>query len=1211
MTTLCISSVSHAQQAQNPIIWADVPDMAMIRVGDTYYMSSTTMHLSPGLPIMKSKDLVNWEIVNYAYDILDDMDELNLANGKSSYGRGSWASSLRYHNGTYYASTFAQTTGKTYVYTTKDIEKGPWKVSSFRPALHDHSLFFDNDGRVYMITGGGNLRLIELTADAAAIKPDGFNQVIIPNASAVSGPNIGLPAEGSQLLKHDGKYYLFNITWPRGGMRTVIVHRADKITGPYEGRVALQDKGVAQGSLIDTPQGEWFAYLFRDNGAVGRVPYLVPVKWENGWPVLGVDGKVPDTLNLPASKGPLPGIVASDDFERRAGERALPLVWQWNHNPDNKLWSLTARPGYLRLSTGRVDNDFLSARNTLTQRTFGPESSATTAIDVSNLKDGDCAGLALLQKNYGLVGVQAEGGANYLVMVNAGSGRPAEAERISLRQTKVYLKAECDFKNRADKAHFFYSLDGHSWTSIGTQLHMSYTIPHFMGYRFGLFNYATKTPGGFVDFDYFHISDKITAGNDRKDVNNLRKDAAMENNGAKTVNGAVSASSPATTNIPGAEYPRIDADLRVTFRVKAPDAKQVQFELGKRYDAVRDAEGFWTATTDPQVSGFHYYWLVINGVQVNDPASETFYGTGKQTSGIEIPDKDGAFYAPQNVPHGEVRERVYFSKTTGAWRRIFVYTPPDYDTNRAAHYPVLYLQHGGGEDERGWPNQGRVAFIMDNLIAAGQAVPMLVVMEKGYARKPDEPPVPLRPPGGGAAGIPPDFSRMFSTLDEVFAKDLIPFIDATYRTLPDRDHRALAGLSMGGMQSFVIGLGHLDLFSSIGGFSGGGGGFGGGDFDPKTAHNGVMADAEAFNKKVHVLWLGIGTTEPQRMYDSVHNYHLALDKAGIKHVYYESPGTSHEWLTWRRSLHEFAPLLFKAQSPSVAPQGANAEPNSTRPQEGPGRGPGGGTGRGQQPIVLGPDDKPAFPPAPAGYDQLRDDIPHGTVRLVEYNSTTVGTQRHMLVYTPPGFSRRKKYPVLYLLHGIGGDEWEWKNGGAPEVILDNLYTDKKIVPMIVVLPNGRAQKNDRAVGNVYSTAPAFETFEGDLLKDIIPWMETNYPVKSGAKYRALAGLSMGGGQALNFGLGHLDSFAWVGAFSPAPNTRMPEKLLPNPDEARQKLKLLWVACGDKDGLLFIAQRTHRYLAEHQVPHIWHVGPGEHNFVFWKQNLYYFAQDLFK
>jgi beta-xylosidase len=501
------------EHAQNPIIWADVPDMAIIRVGDTYYMSSTTMHMSPGLPIMKSTDLVNWELASYAYDVLDDVDELNLNEGKNAYGRGSWASSIRHHQGVYYVTTFSGTTDKTYVYTTADIEKGPWNAASFRPSLHDHSLFFDDDGRVYMLYGVGDLRLAELTEDLTGLKPGGFNEVVIANASRVAGDDIGLPAEGSQLFKVNGRYYLFNITWPRGGMRTVIIHRADRITGPYESRLALQDRGIAQGGLIDTPEGEWYAYLFRDYGAVGRIPYLAPVQWEDGWPVLGVDGTVPDALDLPASRGLNPGIVASDEFVRRPGEPALPLVWQWNHNPDNSLWSVADRPGFLRLTTGRTDDHFLAARNTLTQRTFGPKSAAAAAVDIRNLKDGDFAGLALLQRQYGLVGVKSEGETNFVVMVSAQSESPVEVERVAVNQETVFLKAECDFENRTDRARFYYSLDGQSWTAIGDELRMHYTLPHFMGYRFGLFNYATRIAGGFADFDYFRLSDEITAAN--------------------------------------------------------------------------------------------------------------------------------------------------------------------------------------------------------------------------------------------------------------------------------------------------------------------------------------------------------------------------------------------------------------------------------------------------------------------------------------------------------------------------------------------------------------------------------------------------------------------------------------------------------------------------------------------------------------------------
>lgn len=231
------------------------------------------------------------------------------------------------------------------------------------------------------------------------------------------------------------------------------------------------------------------------------------MKWEDGWPVLGINGKVPETLDLPASKGLIPGIVASDEFTRKKKDAALPLVWQWNHNPDNSLWSVSERKGYLRLKTGRIDTDFLSARNTLTQRTIGPVCSGTTSMDVSDMREGDFAGLALLQKKYGWIGVKYENGVKKIVMVSAQTDKPEEVESLPLNQNTVFLKAECDFTDKKDIADFYYSLDGKKWTKIGSQLKMAYTLPHFMGYRFGLFNYATKTPGGYVDFDYFRISD--------------------------------------------------------------------------------------------------------------------------------------------------------------------------------------------------------------------------------------------------------------------------------------------------------------------------------------------------------------------------------------------------------------------------------------------------------------------------------------------------------------------------------------------------------------------------------------------------------------------------------------------------------------------------------------------------------------------------------
>jgi beta-xylosidase len=500
-------SAPKADSARNPVIWADFPDPSVIRVGNTYYMSNTTMHMCPGLPIMKSKDLINWKIVGYAYQKLEDNDETTLQNGKNMYGKGSWASSLRYHNGTYYATTFALNTAKTYIFKTTDIESGKWEKISFKPILYDGSLFFDDDGKVYKMCEADDIRLVELNPDLSGVKQGGFDQIVIKNATALVGKDIIVTAEGAHLHKINNKYYLFLIAWPKNGMRTQLVFRADKITGPYEGRIFLQDKGVAEGCMIDTPEGNWYAMLFQDNGSVGRTPFLVPLKWENGWPVADNNGKVPQKLNIPVSNNPIPASIASDEFNESAS--GLGLQWQWNHNPDNKHWSLSQRTGFLRLTTGRVDNNFEQVRNMLTQMTFGPVCSGIVAIDISHMNNGDIAGLAALQKQYGIVGVKMEGSKKSIIMISAESGSSIELANVPLTLDKVYLKIDFDFVKRTDKAYFYYSLDGMQWTRIGKPLQMSYSLAHFMGYRFALFNYSTKKAGGFVDFDFFRISNKI------------------------------------------------------------------------------------------------------------------------------------------------------------------------------------------------------------------------------------------------------------------------------------------------------------------------------------------------------------------------------------------------------------------------------------------------------------------------------------------------------------------------------------------------------------------------------------------------------------------------------------------------------------------------------------------------------------------------------
>ncbi|HVW08963.1 MAG TPA: alpha/beta hydrolase-fold protein [Bryobacteraceae bacterium] len=369
-------------------------------------------------------------------------------------------------------------------------------------------------------------------------------------------------------------------------------------------------------------------------------------------------------------------------------------------------------------------------------------------------------------------------------------------------------------------------------------------------------------------------------------------------------------SKPASSNVRGAQYPRVHSDLRVTFRLKAPDAKAVKLHpagegLGKTdVEMTKGGDGLWTVTMAPAVPDFHYYWFLVDGAEVNDPGSETFFGWAKQSSGIEIPEAGVDYYLPKDVPHGDLRAHWYLSKTTGLWRRAYVYTPPDYDRNARVRYPVLYLQHGAGEDERGWGVQGRVNFIMDNLIAEKKAKPMIVVMDCGYANRPGE--QPAQGGGGrGASGGRGGGQNVVTAFEDVVMNDLIPSIDASYRTLTDREHRAMAGLSMGSGQALQITMRHLDKFSYIGAFSGTIR-----NVDPKTTYGGVMADAAGFNKKVHLLFFGLGTAE-DALLTATHATHDTLEKAGIHSVVYESPGTAHEWLTWRRDLNEFAPKLFQ------------------------------------------------------------------------------------------------------------------------------------------------------------------------------------------------------------------------------------------------------------------------------------------------------------
>ena len=516
---LCASAGLKAQNPsdnmiENPMLWADVPDPDVIRVGDTFYLVSTTMHLMPGAPIMKSKDLKNWETVGYIFDKLTDSPKYDLSATEGTvYGRGQWATSLKYHKGKFYALLAPNeqgAMGDTYIFTA-DKAEGPWTIVSRMRHFHDCSLFFDDDDRVYVIYGTGEM--MELKQDLSDVI-EGTHRHIFQREADETGL-----LEGSRMIKHNGKYYLMMIShvYAPGRHRREVCYRADNIQGPYEKHTILEsDFGgfsyEAQGTIVDTEDGDWYGIIFQDRAGVGRVLTVMPCRWIDGWPMLGdEEGKVPTRVRPLKSGQPETSIVKADDF----GSEKLGLHWQWNHNPVDKAWSLKERPGYLRLKTSRVVPNLYLAPNTLTQRMEGPKCTGAIVMDLSKMKDGDCAGLAAFNSDSGVLTIKKKGKKLTLEMSEQKvslSDREKRVEKVEenvvesveLKQNKIWLKIDANFIPRTDIAHFYYSLDGKEWKQMGGDYRMSFDWRRFfMGQKFGIFNYATKKVGGYVDVDEF------------------------------------------------------------------------------------------------------------------------------------------------------------------------------------------------------------------------------------------------------------------------------------------------------------------------------------------------------------------------------------------------------------------------------------------------------------------------------------------------------------------------------------------------------------------------------------------------------------------------------------------------------------------------------------------------------------------------------------
>lgn len=531
---------------RNPILNIDVPDMALCHANGYYYMISTTMHLMPGGPIMRSKDMKTWETVSYVFDRIEDGERYDMLGGKTVYGQGQWASSIRYHGGKFYVwFTVNGAPGKGFIFRA-DRAEGPWKLIARPPHHHDASLFFDEDGRVYLFHDHGAIE--ELQPDLQDVKKGGL---CINPLFERDEEEQGALLEGSQVFKHKGKYYLCMISmkWGvPGRYRREVCYRADSLTGPWEKKVIVEAPfeefgGAGQGCIVngnsnagdldnDDDESNWWALMFQDRGGIGRVPCLMPCTWVDGWPMLGeyVGGdpldkhsyRIPHDANAPAQD--YSGIIGSDDFNAEK----LGLYWQWNHNPIDDAWKIIPLPlgegrggapdGALRLTTARVVPNLFVAPNTLTQR-MSVECTGEVCIDINNMKDGDRCGLAAFNGDSGVLTVQQDGTQRTIVLTEEKSVFNGQrgVERIDKKelhkatlkknQKKVWLRVSGDFRHQRDIATFAYSLDGKKWVELPDEVKVPFDYRRFfMGTKFAIFNYATKNLGGYVDVDYFHYT---------------------------------------------------------------------------------------------------------------------------------------------------------------------------------------------------------------------------------------------------------------------------------------------------------------------------------------------------------------------------------------------------------------------------------------------------------------------------------------------------------------------------------------------------------------------------------------------------------------------------------------------------------------------------------------------------------------------------------
>lgn len=475
----------------------DMPDVDVIRVNGTYYMVSTTMFFMPGAPILASKDLVHWKISSYVFTTIEDNEIYRLENGKNAYGKGQWATSLAYRNGRFYACFVCHDMAKTFIYSTDDVTKTGWeKIADMDEVFHDMSFLFWQD-RAFLAYDNGDIKIVELKDDLTGVKENGLRKLLFKAPSE----GIGLRAEGCRAIVKGDYIYMFFIDLPKNGIRRELCYRSKELEGPYEYKIIFEETlgldncGVAQGVIIDDEEGNWHSILFQDRGGSGRIPFLFNVKWEEDWPIIDhnpveVDLKEYKALGL-----------FSDKFLDENGK--LHKAWQWNHNPDESCVSFDAIHNRMRLTTGYIAKDLMDARNTLTHRTIEPGCSFVLKMDASHLKDGDYAGICAFQGRYGQIGLyKGSDGLEIVVKEKKNDGNDFSTWTAGLEENQapsIYFKIDYDFGVGKDKASFYYSFDEKSWNKLGDDLQMVFTLDLFVGYRTGIFYYATKETGGYVD----------------------------------------------------------------------------------------------------------------------------------------------------------------------------------------------------------------------------------------------------------------------------------------------------------------------------------------------------------------------------------------------------------------------------------------------------------------------------------------------------------------------------------------------------------------------------------------------------------------------------------------------------------------------------------------------------------------------------------------